>query len=192
MGRDDGFAIADVSTKHLDDDKVRKLWRILAPDVGAMCEAITVHLAVVLASWGSGRRMTVDEAAPLWLSIREETVPALVRVGLLDARGRVPARSWSTYFGPAAARKKARQEAGRLGGQAKAQRRSSNATAELYPSGRQAGPSSPSVPDRPPREPRSPRGRAPRGDPPVSLGELMKGAGGFAASLVDDKKGGNR
>lgn len=177
MGRDDGFGIADVSTKHLDDDKVRKLWRLLGPDVSAMCEAITLHLAVVLASWGSGRRMTVDEAAPLWLPVSETSVVALVEVGLLDRSKRLPSRSWATYFGPAKARREARVASGRSGGLAKAKRTSSDARATLYPSGRQAGPSSPSVPSVRPKRATRPAPESGGSAAPVPFAEGMAAAG---------------
>jgi hypothetical protein len=196
MGRSDGFPTADVSVGHLDDDKIRKLWRILGPDQGAMTEAVATHLAVVLASWGSGRRKTLDESLPLWLSPSATVVDALVSAGLLDDQHRVPARSWRRHYGPAEARRAARVEAGRLGGirsgEAKRKQPGSDAKATLYPSGRQAGPSSPSVPDRPNRARRSPQGGATREGEPTSLGEVMRAEGGFAAKLVEPKKEANR
>lgn len=191
MGRSDGFPTADVSVGHLDDDKIRKLWRVLAPDQRAMTEAITTHLAVVLASWGSGRRKTLDESLPLWLAPADRIVDVLVDVGLLDASRRIPSKSWARHYGPAAARRAARVEAGRLGGLAKGKRPDSDAKATLYPSGRQAGPSSPSVPDRPRKRARAaPESGGSREEEPTKLRDAMVATGGFAASLTE--KGGDR
>ena len=134
MARDLGFARADIATGHYDDDRVRKLVRLLDGDSAAICEALTIHMAAVLASWGAGRRQTVEEASPLWLRARPELVTALQSAGLLDATERVPVRSWKRHHDPAVARRKARQDAGRLGGTAPRKPRSSNAQAELNPS----------------------------------------------------------
>lgn len=167
MGRDDGFAIADVASDHFDDEKVRRLWRLLSPDHAAMCEAMTLRFATLLESWGEGRRVTVDEAAPLWLPLNEDLVGALIGSGLLDRSRRVPARSWTSWFDPAVARRDLRREAGRLGGLAKAKRPSSGATAPLQASPKRRStrpavrPDRPSVrPDKPSSPPRSPAGPA--------------------------------
>ena len=168
MGRGDGFAIADIASDYLDDEKVRRLWRRLG-DVVTMCEALTLHQATVLASWRSGRRVTVDEAAPLWLPVSEVLVAELVAVGMIDRTRRVPARSWSSWYGPAEARRSARVEAGRLGGQAKAKRSSSDATATLYPS----VPSLPTVPSV--ARPRARGRRGADGGGPTSLGDAIAG-----------------
>ncbi len=113
MSRDDGFPVADVSTTHLDDPKVKALWRSLR-DSDAMCVALTVHQAVVLASWGAGHRVTAEEAAPIWLELGT-SVEALVSVGLLDRQHRLPKRAWDAWYGPAEARRGAAREAGREG-----------------------------------------------------------------------------
>lgn len=189
MGRDDGFAVADVSSGHFDDAKIRKLWRLVEPSIPDMCEAMTLHMAAVLGSWRSGRRVDLEDAVPLWLPIRADLVSALVSAGLLDGKHRIPARSWTDWYGTASARREARRESGRLGGLAKAKRAGSDAKATLYPSGRQAGPSAPSDPDRPPRAGRSPKGGAPRGGKAKTPEEIMREEGGFAARLVE---GGNR
>lgn len=147
MGRDEGFAIADVSTALLDDGKVRHLWRLLAPDVSAMCEAMTVHEATLLASWREGRRVPAEQAAPIWLPVREEIVGRLVEVRLLDRSHRIPSGSWNGWFSPAFERREAKREGGRRGGLAKAEHRASSARAELYPS----VPSLPTVPSAPSR-----------------------------------------
>lgn len=193
MGRADGFPTADIAVGHLDDDKVRKLWRILAPDQGAMTEAITTHLAVVLASWGSGRRKTLDEALPIWLAPSTKVVDALVESRLLDRAGRVPPASWDRHFSPAASRRIAARDAGREGARRRwgpseigsEKGRDRVTMAPEYPSGRQAGPSSPSGLDRPKRATRASRGGG------ASLGETMRAEGGFASTLVE-KQGGKR
>lgn len=174
MARDDGFAVADVATSYFDDEKVRQLWRRLAPDTGAMLEALGVHQSTLLASWREGRRVTVDAAAPIWLPIRESIVAELVAVGMLDRTQRVPARSWERWFGPARDRKRARVEAGRKGGLAKAEQNPSNARAVLYPSVRPSD--RPSVPDRPAdsKRPRARSGATARGaSGPVTLADAM-------------------
>jgi hypothetical protein len=52
-----------------------------------------------------GCRVTVDEAVPVWLEPDAELVAALVAVKLLDKVGRLPVRSWNSWFGPAAGRR---------------------------------------------------------------------------------------
>jgi hypothetical protein len=132
MARDDGFTIADVAAGHLGDDKFRDLWRRVG-DQGAMCEAVTLHLAVLLASWSAGRRVSLDHALPLWLEARQERVDDLVAVGLLDRRRMIPVRSWTSWFGPAQSRREVRREAGRKGGKAPRKQSASNAKASLNP-----------------------------------------------------------
>lgn len=116
MSRDDGFVIADVATGLLDDAKVKHLWRELGPDQGRMGHALALHMATLLASWREGCRVPVVDAAPVWLVVDAELVETLQRVRLLDRTGRLSVRSWNTWVGPALARKRARQEAGRIGG----------------------------------------------------------------------------
>lgn len=181
MGRPDGFPTADIAVGHLDDDKVRKLWRLLEGDQAAMCEAITTHLAAVLASWGAGRRKPLEETLPLWLTPSDRVVSALVSAGLLDAEHRVPARSWRRHYGPAEARKIARTEAGRLAGLASGRTRAERSFNGRERSPNPAGPAGPAVPSSPPSRPS--RGRA-RGGAPRSLGDAMAKAGGFAAELA--------
>ena len=182
MARDDGFAIADISTAYFDDAKVRRLWRLLEPDGPAMTEALALHLATVLASWRDGKRVSASEAAPLYLPVRPAIVARLVEVGLLDRSERIPARSWRSYNDPAVERREARRAAGRKGGEAKAKRSSSVAVAELKrrstrPADRPVRPSVPSDKPSSPRS-RSPEGdAAPRGGDPVSFKEAMAASG---------------
>lgn len=168
MSRGEGFAVADIKVSHLDDDKVRELWRRVQPDVALMTECVTLHLAVTLDSWGAGRRSNAEQAAPLWLPVRQEAVDHLVAVGLLDRTGKVPPRSWEKHFGPARERRGRRVEAGRSGGLASGKQRSSNASASLNPSNRPS--IQPSV--RPPRP--GARRVAPDAGP-AKLGELIAG-----------------
>lgn len=116
MSRDDGFVIADVSVHLYDDDKVKQLYRELGGDLGRMGHAMMLLEVTLLCSWRDGRRRTVDEAAPIWLTVDDELVAALVAVGLLDRTHRKPLRSWTAWFGPAWERREKRRRAGALGG----------------------------------------------------------------------------
>jgi len=116
MSREDGFDVADVATGHLDDPKVKALWRAVAPDQDRMSRALTLHLSVLLASWRQGARVTVAEAVPVWLDPDAELVATLQAVGLLDRTGKLPVRSWKGWFGPAWDRREKRRAAGALGG----------------------------------------------------------------------------
>ena len=135
MSRDDGFDVADLSTGHLDDPKVKALWRALGPDQDRMSRALLLHLATLIASWRQGTRVSVDEAVPVWLDPDAELVAALVDAKLLDRTGRIPVRSWKGWFGPAWERREARREAGRKGGQASGKHRLSIAEPDR-PTGR--------------------------------------------------------
>lgn len=110
MSRDDGFAIADVSTGMLDDPKVKALWRELGPDEGRMSHAIALYTATLLASWHHGARVTVEEAAPVWLTVDADLVGALVHVHLLDRTRRLKVSSWKHWFDPVASRRDAARE----------------------------------------------------------------------------------
>jgi len=195
MSRDDGFDVADVATGHLDDPKVKALWRELAPDQARMSRALMLHFATLLASWRQGCRVTVDEAVPVWLAPDAELVTALVAVRLLDRTRRIPARSWKGWFGPAWERREARRESGRLGGLRARGKRSladalhtldsganSGATATPHLTGRPSG--RPSVPsDRPSVNARETvQGTNGRRD--VPLAELSTPPLGYVASKV--------
>jgi len=185
VGREEGFAIADIASNHMDDEKVRRLWRVLEQDSTAMCEAVTAHFATVLASWREGKRVKLEEAAPLWLHVRPEITAALMAVGLLDRQKRVPARTWAGWYEPARARREARRDAGRSGGLAKAKRSSSVATAEAEPSSTRPAvrPDRPTVPSgsADPSNGRAPRrasgAAAARGGDTVSFREAVAAAG---------------
>ena len=115
MSRDDGFPIADVDVRLLDDGKVRLLWRRLQDPV-LMCQAMTIYLAALLASWGAGERVAVTEAAPIWLEPATAVLDALAAVGLLDAEECIPDRVWQGWYGPAHERREAKRAGGRVGG----------------------------------------------------------------------------
>lgn len=153
MSRDDGFAIADVSTSLYSHPRVVALARLLR-DGTQTAAHVAIFEAVLLASWGAGRRLTLDEACPAWwLDPVDELRANLQAVGLLDSEARIPDDSWASWFEPAFERREARRESGRLGGQrsgaarteASLQRRSGGALAVLNPS----VPTVPSVPTGP-------------------------------------------
>ena len=152
MTRADGFMTADVDTGLLDDAKNRVLWRRLQ-DPALMCQAVTIHLATLLASWGAGERATVDESVPVWLDPAPAVLEALVAVGLLTTDHRLPEHAWDGWFGPAWTRREERRESGRKGGLAKANRTPSPSRALAEPERSQSealpGPSGPSLPTRP-------------------------------------------
>jgi hypothetical protein len=95
VSRDDGFAVMDVSTDIVNDPKIRKLWRH-APDHAAA--GFTAYVATLAESWKAGRRVTIDDAWPAFLTFDQAAVEALVHVGLLDSRGRVTAKAWGGWF----------------------------------------------------------------------------------------------
>ena len=148
VSRDDGFPVADIDSSYLDDPKMRDLWqRIKDPDM--MARAVVLHAATVLASWRQGERVSVTQAAPLWLVVDDDLVAALHAAKLIDKAGKIPASSWSEWFGPAFERRETRRESGRAGGAAKAQRTSSDARATPEQRSSDALPVRPSVPSVP-------------------------------------------
>ena len=104
MSRQDGFAVMDVSTSILDDQKFRKLQR-LHPE--AVAAGVTGYLSVLAESWKAGRRVSIEDAWPAILAPEEATVAALKSVGLLDRRGFLPARPWTKWFEIASKRREA-------------------------------------------------------------------------------------
>ena len=115
MSRDEGFAIADTSTALPADPKFNVLWRRLR-DKSAMCEARTIYEDVRLASWAAGERVTVGEAASLWLDPDPAVLAAMVAVGLLDDDHRIPEHVWATWYGTAYARRDDTRLRGQIGG----------------------------------------------------------------------------
>jgi hypothetical protein len=142
MSRDDGFDVADVATGHLDDPKVKALWRALAPDQDRMSRALLLHFATLLASWRQGSRVTVDEAVPVWLAPDDSLVEALADAKLLDKTGRIPVRSWKSWYGPASGRRETlRVKWRRANERRSASVRGGTAAVPPPPSDRPSGPS---------------------------------------------------
>lgn len=107
MSRDDGFAVADFATSHFDDPKVKALCKALAPDVDRICRALTLHEAIVLVSWREGRRVTAEDAAPIWLLDFDAPADDLRIHKLLDDDSKLPVRSWRKWYGAANKRRNA-------------------------------------------------------------------------------------
>lgn len=117
MSRGDGFPIADVDVGILDDPKVRALVRVTR-DEATITRCLTAYWAVLMASWGRGERVALEDATPLWITGIEDLKERLVTVGLLDTEGRIPERSWAGWFGPAHDRRQHYRELGSKGGRA--------------------------------------------------------------------------
>ena len=132
MSRDDGFPVADVDSAYFDDAKMRELWQRIA-DPDRMARAVTLHSATLLSSWRHGERVTVGQAAPLWLLADELTVADLKAVRMLDRAGKIPLGSWTRWFGAAFQRREARREIGRAGGLASGKSRSTVSEASVEP-----------------------------------------------------------
>lgn len=98
MSRSEGFAVMDVSTSVCDDPKFRRLHRE-NPELVAV--AFTSYIATMAESWRTGRRVTIDVAWPAFLAFDKAVVDALIRVGLLDARGLVASKAWRSWYLPA-------------------------------------------------------------------------------------------
>lgn len=165
MSRGDGFDIADVDSSYFEDEKVKRLWRRIK-DQDAMARAICLHQSGILASWRHGEAVTVEDAAPLWLDADPDLIAHLVACELVDDAGHVV--SFDRWFGAAVARRDVRRAAGRAGGLASGQRRSTTGEANVQqpsttvqpvatdaepvrpyrPSVRTVRPSEPSIPAR--------------------------------------------
>lgn len=102
MTRDDGFAIMDVSTSICDDPKFRRLTRENPEHVAV---GFTVYVAVMAESWKDGKRVPVTDAWPGFLPFDEAVAASLIRVGLLDSKGRLSSNAWRTWFEPARVRR---------------------------------------------------------------------------------------
>ena len=174
MSRDDGFEIADVDVKLLDDPKVRALVRACSGNEYLLNRCVVAYVALVLASWRDGVRATLESAAPLWLDADQlaEVGDRLRHAKMLDGN-RLPKRSWDSWFGPAQARREQRREASAVANAA----RWGNGSRAV--SGRDSGRTPDALPVRTVRTDRSVR-RAPAresGDP-RSLKEILRGTTG--------------
>jgi hypothetical protein len=143
MSRDDGFGTADVDTGLLDDMKLRRLIRATG-DEAVITRCIVGYIAVVLSSWRAGERVTLEDAAPVWMTGVDDLTAKLAEAGLLDADGRIPQHAWTGWFEPAWRRREERRASGRKGGLAKAENRQagSDAVAQLEQSQGEALPGS--------------------------------------------------
>jgi len=105
VSRDAGFAIADLDTGLLADPKVVALAR-RQRDPLRTSAFVGLYVAVVLESWSSARRVTLEEAAPAWwLDGLSDAQQALLAAGLLDDDGRIPTHVWDGWYVPAAERR---------------------------------------------------------------------------------------
>lgn len=102
MSRDDGFAVMDVSTSWLSDDKFTRLAR---EHPRQLLWCVSGYAATKAASWRHGKRMRITDSLPAWLAFNAEGIGALVSVKLLDRTGRIPAKTWRDWFGPAQKRR---------------------------------------------------------------------------------------
>jgi hypothetical protein len=138
--RDEGFPHADIDTGIFDDPKVRALARS-SRDEGLVARAILAYIATFTASWRAGDRVTLEDAAPLWLSDVVDLGERLRDVRLLDDTNCVPEHAWEAWFRPAWERREKRRASGAEGGRRSwDKRRRSNAEATLN----QSHPSHPS------------------------------------------------
>jgi hypothetical protein len=99
MSREIAFADANLDVGFLDDPKVRALVRSTR-DEAVVARCLVAYVAVMTESWEAARRVTLDDAAPLWLTT-DDLLELLVRHHLLDPDGRIPARAWRARFLPA-------------------------------------------------------------------------------------------
>ncbi len=148
MSRDDGFAVADMDSAYFDDAKMRDLWQRIH-DTDRMARAVILHAATLLASWRQGERVTVNQAAPLWMIHDADCVADLKAVKMLDKAGRIPIGSWARWFGTAYGRREVRREIGRAGGLASGKSRSTDGEAVVQPDSTGSEPVRPSVPTVP-------------------------------------------
>ena len=112
MGRDP-LARMDVDTRWAYHRKCRALQAAHPNDWPAYWCA---YMAVLGESWAGGDRVSIREAwvpsLPVSMSAASD---ALYDAGLLDKSGKVPAKSWDEWFGPAAARIESLKARGRKG-----------------------------------------------------------------------------
>lgn len=105
--RSDGFAVMDVSTSICEDPKFRRIQR---DSPGRLAPAFMAYMATMAESWQAGRRVTIEDAWPAVLPFDEAVVEALKTARLLDAAGRISAKSWREWFDAAFQRRESARE----------------------------------------------------------------------------------
>jgi hypothetical protein len=103
------FRNADVDTGLIDDPKLRRLVRG-SGDEGTAARAIVGYIATLLTSWDQGDRVSLEDAAPAWLTDLDDLRARLAEAGLLDSDGRIVEHAWASWYAPAATRLKQTQE----------------------------------------------------------------------------------
>lgn len=122
MSSRDGFLHADVDVGLMTDPKVLRLVRSTPRD--RIATAILLYASLLLASWREGKRLTLEDGLPAWWTDDPEIYRATLRsAGLLDRTGRIPARSWETWYGFARDRRERARESGREGNRVRWQSR---------------------------------------------------------------------
>jgi hypothetical protein len=158
MSRDDGFAVMDVSTDIVNDPKFRRLHRQNPEHVIA---GFLAYVATMGESWKAGRRVPVADAWPVILPYDEAVIGSMVASELLDAKGLIPAKTWSGWFGPAQKRRKATRDRWRRANEKRgAENTNNSAQSAPEPRGNSADtgaiPSVPSVSQSVPSDPSVP------------------------------------
>ena len=178
MSREEGFAVMDVSTSVCDDPKFRRLAREAPHHVAV---AFMAYLATVGESWKAGRRVTVEDAWPVLLPYDPAVITSMQAVGLVDAKGALPSKTWSGWFAPAAERRRKSRErwqrynANRAADATAVPRGNDVATATSVRSSRPSVPSSRNA--REDGANGAQEGHTKRGGEPVSLKDALVGYG---------------
>jgi hypothetical protein len=99
----DALLRADTDTGKMSDPKVLALARRLLDPV-LTSAALTLHEAVLLASWRDGERLALPDCLPAWWiappEILEQLVAALIAVRLLDDEQRIPEHAFESWYSP--------------------------------------------------------------------------------------------
>jgi hypothetical protein len=110
-----GLRTADTDIDLPHDAKFVRLWRLLRDEI-LMAHARVLHEDLRCASWREGERVTVEQAASVWLNPNPDVIAAMVKADLLDDEHRLPDHAWLSWYGPAVARLEAKKAAQSLGG----------------------------------------------------------------------------
>jgi hypothetical protein len=148
MSRPDteGFSIMDVSTAILDDPKFLRL-NLRHPELYA--DGVVGFVATLARSWRKGRRVTAQEAWPVYRPECPEALDALVSVALLDRNYRLPSIGWRSWFDIASERRDATRERNRKSAAAHRERQrtvsAESASGVVLPTVRPSVPAVPTV-----------------------------------------------